>query len=103
MERLREQFYRSMSERGITGDVTDEIYTKMRAFANYGFLSRTRCHLLTSSMPQHGSSTTNPQRSVRHCSMLSRWDFGLRIPLFVARRHGVTVRLILGFQLKEPH
>ena len=26
MERLRERFYRGMSERGITGDVADEIY-----------------------------------------------------------------------------
>ena len=37
MERLRERLYAGMAERGITGDIADEIYVKMKAFANYGF------------------------------------------------------------------
>ena len=37
MERLRERLYDGMAERGITGDIADEIFVKMTAFANYGF------------------------------------------------------------------
>ena len=37
MERLRERLYAGMAERGVTGDVADEIFHKMKAFANYGF------------------------------------------------------------------
>ena len=41
MEKLRARLYEGMAERGITGDVADEIFIKMAAFANYGFPSRT--------------------------------------------------------------
>ena len=37
MERLRERLYAGMAERGITGDIADEMFVKMKAFANYGF------------------------------------------------------------------
>ena len=37
MERLRARLYEGMAERGITGEVADEIFVKMSAFANYGF------------------------------------------------------------------
>ena len=31
-----------MEGNGITGDIADELYQKMKAFANYGFPSRIR-------------------------------------------------------------
>ena len=37
MERLRARLYEGMAERGITGEVADEIFDKLAAFANYGF------------------------------------------------------------------
>ncbi|NDH92699.1 MAG: error-prone DNA polymerase, partial [Actinobacteria bacterium] len=37
MTRLRDRLYAGMAQRGITGEIADEIYDKMAAFANYGF------------------------------------------------------------------
>ncbi len=37
MEALRARFYSGMSERGIVGKPADEIFSKMAAFANFGF------------------------------------------------------------------
>ncbi|HQV56959.1 MAG TPA: error-prone DNA polymerase, partial [Ilumatobacteraceae bacterium] len=37
MERLRVRLFEGMAERGITGQVAEEIFMKMSAFANYGF------------------------------------------------------------------
>ena len=61
MERLRERLYAGMAERGITGDVADEIFTKMKAFANYGFpeialgqLRLPRLRLVVDQVPRAG-------------------------------------------------
>ncbi len=37
MEALRQRFYAGMAERQITGEVADEIFAKLAAFANFGF------------------------------------------------------------------
>jgi error-prone DNA polymerase len=37
MQQLSDRFYAGMAERGIRGDVADQIFTKMAAFASYGF------------------------------------------------------------------
>ena len=37
MERLRARFYEGMADRGITGEVADQIFDKLAAFANFGF------------------------------------------------------------------
>ena len=37
MERLRARFYDGMAERGITGEVAEQICDKLAAFANFGF------------------------------------------------------------------
>src|SRR5205085_7855707 len=36
MEALRERFYAGMAERGITGEIADQIYEKLLAFADFG-------------------------------------------------------------------
>ncbi len=37
MERLRVRLFEGMAERGITGPIAEEIWEKLRAFANFGF------------------------------------------------------------------
>ncbi|MCB0971424.1 MAG: DNA polymerase III subunit alpha, partial [Acidimicrobiales bacterium] len=37
MERLRARLYEGMAERGVVGEVADEVYAKLAAFANFGF------------------------------------------------------------------
>jgi error-prone DNA polymerase len=37
MNRLRTRLYEGMAERGITGQLADDRYSKLAAFANYGF------------------------------------------------------------------
>ena len=46
MEKLKARLYDGMAERNITGDVADEIFMKMAAFANYGFPESHTCQLL---------------------------------------------------------
>ena len=84
---------RGMAERGITGDVADEIFMKMAAFANYGFPESHASASRTSSTPRRGSSSTSRRRSARHCSTPSRWGSGARTRWSrMRRRHGVVVR-----------
>ena len=61
MERLRERLYAGMAERGITGDIADELFVKMKAFANYGFpeshsvsLRLPRLRLVVDQVPRAG-------------------------------------------------
>jgi error-prone DNA polymerase len=37
MAKLKTRLYDGMAERGITGDMADDLYLKLSAFANYGF------------------------------------------------------------------
>ena len=37
IERLRDTLYAGMAEHGITGDLADDIYARIQAFANFGF------------------------------------------------------------------
>ncbi len=37
MNKLRERLFAGMAERGITGEIAEQLFTKMAAFANYGF------------------------------------------------------------------
>ena len=80
MERLGERLYGGMAERGITGEIADQIFTKMRRSPTTASPSRTRCRSPTSCMPRRGSSTTSPRRSARPCSTPSRWGSGARTP-----------------------
>jgi error-prone DNA polymerase len=37
MERLKDRLYEGMARNGITGDLADTIFLRLRAFSNYGF------------------------------------------------------------------
>ena len=93
MERLRERFYQGMSERGITGDVADEIYTKMKAFANYGF---PESHSVSFAYLVYASAWIKYHEPAAFCAaLLNAQPMGFWSPHSLvrdARRHGVTVR-----------
>ena len=74
MERLRARLYEGMAERGITGEVADEICEKLAAFANYGFPESHSVSLRLPGLRQRrGSSATTRPRSAPRCSTPSRW------------------------------
>ncbi|HEX4982412.1 MAG TPA: error-prone DNA polymerase, partial [Ilumatobacteraceae bacterium] len=93
MERLRERLYTGMAERGITGDVADEIYNKMKAFANYGF---PESHSVSFAYLVYASSWIKYHEPAAFCAaLLNAQPMGFWSPHTLvrdARRHGVVVR-----------
>ena len=93
MERLRERLYAGMAERGITGAVADEIYTKMSAFANYGF---PESHSVSFAYLVYASAWIKYHQPAAFCAgLLNAQPMGFWSPHSLARdarRHGVVVR-----------
>jgi len=93
MERLRERLYAGMAERGITGGVADEIYVKMKAFANYGF---PESHSVSFAYLVYASSWIKYHEPAAFCAaLLNAQPMGFWSPHTLvrdARRHGVEVR-----------
>ena len=93
MERLRERLYAGMAERGITGDVADEIFVKMKAFANYGFPER---HSVSFAYLVYASSWIKYHEPAAFCAaLINAQPMGFWSPHTLvqdARRHGVMVR-----------
>jgi error-prone DNA polymerase len=93
MERLRERLYAGMAERGITGDVADELYVKMRAFANYGF---PESHSVSFAYLVYASSWIKHHEPAAFCAaLINAQPMGFWSPHTLvqdARRHGVVVR-----------
>ena len=91
MERLKDRLYAGMRDRGITGDIADELYVKMKAFANYGFPeshSVSFAYLVRAVVDQ----TTSRRRSAPR--LLNAQPMGFWSPHTLvrdARRHGVVV------------
>jgi error-prone DNA polymerase len=92
MERLKLRLYEGMAERGITGDVADEIFTKMAAFANYGF---PESHSVSFSYLVYASAWLKYHEPAAFCAaLLNAQPMGFWSPHSLvqdARRHGVTV------------
>src|SRR4051794_26800187 len=92
MARLRERLYEGMAERGITGDVADELYAKLAAFANYGF---PESHSVSFAYLVYASSWIKRYYPAAFCaSLLNAQPMGFYSPHSLvqdARRHGVTV------------
>ncbi|MEO1057263.1 MAG: error-prone DNA polymerase [Actinomycetota bacterium] len=92
MERLRERLYAGMSERGIEGDVADELFTKMKAFANYGF---PESHSVSFAYLVYASSWIKYHEPAAFCAaLLNAQPMGFWSPHTLvrdARRHGVLV------------
>lgn len=92
MEKLKARLYEGMAERGITGEVADEIFVKMAAFANYGF---PESHSVSFSYLVYASSWIKYHEPAAFCAaLLNAQPMGFWSPHSLvqdARRHGVVV------------
>ena len=92
MERLKVRLYEGMAERGIHGEVADEIFMKMAAFANYGF---PESHSVSFSYLVYSSSWIKFHEPAAFCAaLLNAQPMGFWSPHTLvqdARRHGVEV------------
>jgi hypothetical protein len=93
MEKLKARLYEGMAERGITGDVADEIFMKMAAFANYGF---PESHSVSFSYLVYASAWIKFHEPAAFCAaLLNAQPMGFWSPHSLAQdatRHGVVVR-----------
>ncbi|MEZ5257466.1 MAG: error-prone DNA polymerase [Ilumatobacteraceae bacterium] len=92
MERLKQRLYEGMADRGITGDVADELFVKMSAFANYGF---PESHSVSFAYLVYASSWIKYHEPAAFCAaLLNAQPMGFWSPHSLvrdARRHGVVV------------
>jgi error-prone DNA polymerase len=92
MEKLKVRLYDGMAERGITGDVADQIFMKMAAFANYGF---PESHSVSFSYLVYASSWIKFHEPAAFCAaLLNAQPMGFWSPHSLvqdAGRHGVIV------------
>jgi error-prone DNA polymerase len=93
MERLKQRLYDGMARNGITGDIADELYLKMKAFANYGF---PESHSVSFAYLVYASSWIKYHEPAAFCAaLLNAQPMGFWSPHTLvrdARRHGVVVR-----------
>ena len=93
MQRLQMRLYEGMAERGITGDIADQIFIKMAAFANYGF---PESHSVSFAYLVYSSSYIKLHEPAVFCAaLLNAQPMGFWSPHTLvrdARRHGVVVR-----------
>ena len=93
MERLRGRLYAGMAERGITGEVADEIYDKLAAFANFGF---PESHSVSFAYLVYASAWMKLHYPAAFlAALLNAQPMGFYSPMTLvgdARRHGVEVR-----------
>src|SRR5205085_5680733 len=93
MEALRGRLYQGMAERGITGEVADEIYDKLVAFANFGF---PESHSVSFAYLVYSSSWCKLRYPAAFLAgLLDGQPMGFWSPQTLvadARRHGVVVR-----------
>ncbi len=93
MERLRERLFAGMAERDITGEIAEEIFVKMKAFANYGF---PESHSVSFAYLVYASSWIKYHEPAAFCAaLINAQPMGFWAPHTLvqdARRHGVTVR-----------
>ena len=93
MARLKVRLYEGMKERGITGEIADEIFDKMAAFANYGF---PESHSVSFAYLVYASSWIKLHYPSVFCAaLLNAQPMGFYSPqslVLDARRHDVIVR-----------
>ncbi len=90
--RLRERLYAGMAERGITGEVADEILGKLAAFANFGF---PESHSVSFAYLVYSSAWFKLHYPAAFCAaLLNAQPMGFWSPQSLvadARRHGIVV------------
>ncbi|WP_157156180.1 error-prone DNA polymerase [Diaminobutyricimonas sp. LJ205] len=93
IEKLRDKLYAGMASNGITGDVADDIYGKIQAFANFGFAES---HSISFALLVYSSSWFKLHYPAAFLAALLRAQpMGFYSPATLtadARRHGVEVR-----------
>jgi error-prone DNA polymerase len=93
MQRLKGRFYTGMAKRGITGEVADQIWDKLDAFANFGF---PESHSVSFSYLVYISAWLKYHYPAAFCAaLLNAQPMGFWAPHTLvadARRHGVTVK-----------
>jgi error-prone DNA polymerase len=92
IDALKDRLYEGMKSNGIEGDVADEIYGKIQAFANFGFAES---HSLSFALLVYASSWMRLHYPAAFLAALLRAQpMGFYSPQTLvadARRHGVTV------------
>ncbi|MDH3705859.1 MAG: error-prone DNA polymerase [Acidimicrobiia bacterium] len=92
MTRLQDRMYEGMAERGITGEVADQIWHKLVAFANYGF---PESHSVSFAYLVYASCWFKYHYPAGFCAaLLNAQPMGFYSPHSLvqdARRHGVEV------------
>ncbi|MCU1426743.1 MAG: polymerase alpha subunit [Actinomycetia bacterium] len=92
MARMRERLMQGMAERGITGDTAEEIYTKLQAFAHFGF---PESHSVSFAYLVYSSSWVKYHYPAEFAAaLLNAQPMGFYSPHTIvrdARRHGVQV------------
>ena len=93
MERIKKRLYDGMAERGITGDLADDLYVKLSAFASYGF---PESHAMSFAYLVYASAWLKRYHPAAFCAaLLNAQPMGFYSPQTLvddARRHGVEVR-----------
>ncbi len=93
MEQLRARFYAGMAGNGITGDVADQIFDKLAAFANFGF---PESHSVSFAYLVYSSAWLKLHFPAAFTAgLLNAQPMGFWSPQTIvadARRHGVEVR-----------
>ncbi|MGO9911498.1 MAG: error-prone DNA polymerase, partial [Acidimicrobiales bacterium] len=93
MERLRERLFAGMAERGIVGEIAEEIWDKLRAFANFGF---PESHSVSFAYLVYVSAWLKLKYPAAFlAALLNSQPMGFWAPHTLvadARRHGVVVR-----------
>ena len=93
MERLRERLYQGMAERGVTGEIADQIYEQLAAFANFGF---PESHSVSFAYLVYSSAWLKLRYPAAFlAALLNAQPMGFYSPRTLvadARRHGVVVR-----------
>nr|WP_239118312.1 error-prone DNA polymerase [Actinoplanes ferrugineus] len=92
MEEMRARLYEGMAERGIGGDLADDLYVKLCAFANYGF---PESHAISFAYLVYVSAWLKRYHPAAFCAaLLNAQPMGFYSPQSLvddARRHGVRV------------
>ncbi|MDG4788791.1 error-prone DNA polymerase [Micromonospora sp. WMMD1102] len=93
MARIRDRLYAGMAERGISGEVADDVYLKLSAFASYGF---PESHAMSFAYLVYASSWLKRYHPAAFlAALLNAQPMGFYAPQTLvddARRHGVEVR-----------
>ncbi len=95
MNRLKDRFFEGMAKRRVTGDVADQIWDKLEAFANFGF---PESHSVSFAYLVYISAWLKYYYPAAFCAaLLNAQPMGFWAPHTLvadARRHGVKVRSV---------